>query len=149
MALTGNLGLLHIIDLIQLLNTTRKSGTFSVKGSRGESRLIFSNGHIVGASHLNKVRIGTVLVKMDAITIEDLTQALEVQKKAGQNRKPLIATLIELGWLGRDEAARGLVKLIEMTLVELIGWTEGTFTLDTDATLSVRRTPRCRTPAPQ
>jgi len=133
MALTGNVELLHIIDIIQLLNTTRKSGTFSVKGSRGESRFIFSKGHIVGASHLNKVRIGTVLVKMNSITIQDLTQALEVQKKAGQNRKPLIATLIELGRLGRDEAARGLRKLIEMTLVELIGWTEGTFTLDTDA----------------
>ena len=134
MALTGNLELLHIVDIIQLLNTTRKSGTFSVKGSKGESRFIFSNGHIVGASHLNnKVRIGTVLVKMNAITLEDLAQALEVQKKAGKNRKPLIATLIEMGKLGRDEAARGLRKLIEMTLVELIGWTEGTFTLDTEA----------------
>ncbi len=134
MALTGNLELLHIVDIIQLLNTTRKSGTFSVKGNKGESRFIFSNGHIVGANHLNnRVRIGTVLVKMNAITLEDLAQALEVQKKAGRNRKPLIATLIELGRLGRDEAARGLSKLIEMTLVELIGWTEGTFTLDTDA----------------
>ncbi len=134
MALTGNLELLHIVDIIQLLNTTRKSGTFSVKGSRGESRFIFSNGHIVGASHLNnKVRIGTVLVKMNAITVEDLKQALEVQKKAGRHRKPLIATLIELGRLGRDDAARGLRKLIELTLVELVGWTEGTFTLDTDA----------------
>jgi hypothetical protein len=134
MALTGNLELLHIVDIIQLLNTTRKSGTFSVKGSKGESRFIFSNGHIVGASHLNnKVRIGTVLVKMNAITREDLSQALEVQKKAGKNRKPLITTLIEMGKLGRDEAARGLGKLIEMTLVELIGWTEGTFTLDTEA----------------
>ena len=134
MALTGNLELLHIVDIIQLLNTTRKSGTFSVKGSKGESRFIFSNGHIVGANHLNnKVRIGTVLVKMNAITREDLSHALQIQKKAGKIRKPLITTLIEMGKLGRDEAARGLGKLIEMTLVELIGWTEGTFTLDTDA----------------
>ena len=134
MALTGNIELLHIVDIIQLLNTTRKSGTFSVKGSKGESKFIFSNGHIVGASHLNnRIRIGTVLVKMNAITREDLAEALEVQKKAGKKRKPLIATLMELGRLGRDEAARGLRKLIEMTLVELIGWTEGAFTLDTDA----------------
>lgn len=144
MALTGNLELLHIVDIIQLLNTTRKSGTFSVKGSKGESKFIFSNGHIVGASHLNnKVRIGTVLVKMKAITVEDLSQALEVQKKAGRKRKPLIATLIGMGKLGRDEAARGLGKLIEMTLVELIGWTEGTFTLDTDA---ITVSPECSYP---
>ena len=133
MAFTGDLEQLHIVDIIQLVNTTRKSGTFSVKGSRGESRIIFSNGYIVGASHLNnKVRIGTVLVKMGATTLEDLNQALEVQKRAGKGRKPLIATLIELGKLGREQATRGLKKLIEMTLVELIGWKSGTFTLDTD-----------------
>lgn len=133
MALTGELEHLHIVDIIQLVNTTRKSGTFSVKASKGESRIIFSNGYIVGASHLNnKVRIGTVLVKMRAITVEDLKQALELQKKAGKDRKPLISTLIELGKLGRDEASRALKKLIEITLVEMIGWREGTFTLDTD-----------------
>ena len=133
MAFTGELEQLHIVDIIQLLNTTRKSGTLSVKGSSGESRIIFSNGYIVGANHLNKVRIGTVLVKMNAITIEDLRQVLKIQKNAGKNRKPLIATLIELGKLGRDKASMGLTKLIEMTVVELVGWTKGTFTLDTEA----------------
>lgn len=143
MAFTGDLEQLHIVDIIQLINTARKSGTFSVKGSRGESRFIFSNGYIVGASHLNKVRIGTVLVKINAITLEDLEQALEVQKKAGENRKPLLATLIELGKLKRDDASKGLKKLIEMTLVELIGWTTGTFTLDTD---SIAVSPECSYP---
>ncbi|MDO9289847.1 MAG: DUF4388 domain-containing protein [Thermodesulfovibrionales bacterium] len=133
MAFTGELEQLHIVDIIQLLNTTRKSGTLSVKGSRGESRIIFSNGYIVGANYLNKVRIGTVLVKMNAITIEDLRQALKIQKNAGKNRKPLIATLIGLGKLKRDDATMGLTKLIEMTVVELVGWTKGTFTLDTEA----------------
>ncbi len=134
MALTGDLEHIHIIDLFQLLHTTRKSGTFTVSGSKGESQIIFSNGYIVSANHLNsRIRIGTVLVKMNAITHEDLEQALEVQKNAGKDRKPLIATLIGLNKLGRNEAFKGLKKLIEMTIVELIGWTKGTFTLDTEA----------------
>jgi len=134
MGLTGELEHIHIVDIFQLLHTTRKSGTFSIKGSRGESQLIFSNGCIVGANHLNNsIRIGTVLVKMNAITRNDLQQALDVQKKAGKNRKPLIATLIEMGKLEHDRAFKGLKKLIEMTIVELIGWNIGTFTFDTDA----------------
>jgi hypothetical protein len=133
MAFTGELEHLHIVDIIQLLSTTRKSGTFSVTGSRGESRIIFSNGYIVGASHLNKVSIGTVLIKMNAITLEDLDQALKLQKSAGKTRKPLVTTLIEMGRLDRDKAFNGLKTLIEMTIVELIGWTKGTFTLDTEA----------------
>lgn len=143
MAFTGELEQLHIVDIIQLLNTTRKSGTFSVRGKRGESRIIFSNGYIVGASHLNSVRIGTVLVKTKAIAAEDLKLALDVQKKAGKNRKPLLNTLIELGKIGREEAARGLKKLIEITLVELIGWKQGTFTLDSDV---VPVSPECSYP---
>ena len=144
MALTGELEHLHIVDIIQLINTARKSGTLSVKGSRGESRFIFSNGYIVGASHLNnRIRIGNVLIKMNAITRAELSQALEVQKNAGRNRKPLLITLIELGKLKREDAARGLRKLIEMALVELVGWTKGTFTLDTDV---ITVSPECSYP---
>ncbi|MDA8433036.1 MAG: DUF4388 domain-containing protein [Nitrospiraceae bacterium] len=144
MAITGELEQLHIVDIIQLLNTTRKSGTFSVRGEKGESRIIFSNGCIVGASHLNnKVRIGTVLVKMRAITASDLTLALDAQKKAGKDRKPLINTLIEKGKLRREEAAKGLKKLIEIVLVEMIGWKKGTFILDSDIVLV---SPECSYP---
>lgn len=134
MAFTGNLEKLHLVDVIQLLHTTRQSGSFSVKGKRGESQIIFSNGHIVAANHLNnKVRIGSVLVKMNAITPEDLKESLEVQKNAGKDRKPLIATLIELGMLRQEEASKGLKKLIEITIVEFIGLTDGIFTFDTEA----------------
>ena len=144
MAFTGDLEQLHIVDVIQLIHTTRKSGTFSVKGDRGESRIIFSNGFIVGASHLNnRVRIGTVLVKMNAVTLEDIEQALEGQRNAGKNRKPLITTLIELGKLQHEEAAKGLRKLIEITIVELTGWIQGTFTFDAE---DIAVTPECSYP---
>jgi hypothetical protein len=133
MAFTGDLENLHIVDIIQLLHTTKKSGTFSVKGSKGESRIIFSNGYIVAANHLNnKVRIGTVLVKSNAITPEDLEEALDEQKKAGKDRKPVIYTLIEMGKIGKEEAFKWLKKLIEITIVELIDWTSGAFTFELD-----------------
>src|SRR4030066_269808 len=144
MAFTGDLEHLHIVDIIQLLHTTRKSGTFSVRGSRGESRIIFSNGYIVGASHLNnRICIGTVLVKMNALPPADIEKVLEIQKSAGKDRKPLLSTLIELGKLGHEEASKGLKKLIEMTIVELIGWTKGTFTFDTE---DIAVTPECNYP---
>lgn len=144
MAFTGDLEHLHIVDIIQLLHTTRKSGTFSVRGSRGESRIIFSDGYIVGASHLdNRVRIGTVLVRMNALTKQDLEKTLEIQRGSGNNRKPLLATLIELGKITHEEASRALRKLIEITIVELISWTQGTFTLDAE---DIAVTPECSYP---
>lgn len=134
MPFTGELEHLNIVDIIQLVHTTRKSGIFSVKGSTGESRIVFSGGSIVGANHIdNSVRIGTVLVKTGAITIDDLKQAMDARKSADENRLPLLATLVQMGKLKREDALRGLKKLVELTIVELIGWTRGTFTFDTDA----------------
>jgi DNA-binding NarL/FixJ family response regulator len=133
MAFTGDLEQLPIVDIIQLVHTTRKSGTFFVKGSKGASKIVFRNGYIVGANHIdNSVRIGTVLVKTGAITVEDLKQAMAAMKNADENRMPLLATLVQMGTLKREDALRGLKKLVVMTIVELMNWTKGTFTFDTD-----------------
>ncbi len=133
MAFTGDLEHLSIVDIIQLVHTTRKSGIFSVKGGKGESRIVFSNGFIVGANHINNsVRIGTILVKTGAITIDDLKQALGATNDAAKDRRPLMVTLMQMGKLKRDDALRGLKKLVEMTIVELMSWSKGTFTFDTE-----------------
>jgi hypothetical protein len=134
MAFTGDLENLHIVDIIQLIHTTRKSGIFSVKGSKGESRIVFSNGYIVGANHKdNGVRIGTVLVKTGAIAIDDLKEALAAAKASVAEHEPLLAALIQMGKLKREDALKGLKKLVELTIVELMSWTKGTFTFDADA----------------
>ena len=134
MALTGELENLPIVDIIQLVHTTRKSGIFSVQSEKGESRIVFSGGYIVGANHINDtVRIGTVLVKMGAISVEDLKQALGALKDAGQDHAPLITTLLRMGKVKPEDALKGLKKLVEMTIVELMTWTKGTFTFDPEA----------------
>jgi hypothetical protein len=116
-----------------LVHTTRKSGIFSVKADKRESKIVFSSGYIVGANHINdRVRIGSVLVKTGAISIDDLKQALDVTKDAAKDRRPLMATLMQMGKLKREDAERGLKKLVELTVVELMSWTKGTFTFDTD-----------------
>jgi hypothetical protein len=58
-------------------------------------------------------------------------------KNADKNRMPLLATLVQMGKLKREDALRGLKKLVELTIVELMGWTKGTFTFDTDAIVVV------------
>lgn len=134
MAFTGDLEHLPIVDVIQLLNTTRKSGALTVRSEKGESKLIFSEGHIVSANHLNSsVCIGRVLRKMGVVSVEDLDQALEVQENAGDSRKPLIGTLIEMGKVKQEDAHKGLKKLVQLVVVELVGWIVGTFTLETEA----------------
>jgi len=136
MSFVGDLEHLPIVDVIQLLHATRKSGTLCLKSSKGESQLVFSDGCIVSANHSNNsVRIGQILVQMNAITKGELDNTLNEQKNAGSNRVPLIASLIESGKIKKEDAFKGLETLIEMTIVEVLTWTEGTFELDVETTV--------------
>lgn len=130
MSFTGDLEHLPIVDVIQLLHSTRKSGILQVNGRKGESRLVLKDGFIVSASHLNNsVRIGDILVRRNAITREALNRAMEEQKQAGAKRKPLIVTLLDNDSVKEAEAYAGLQSLIEMTIVEILTWKTGTFSL--------------------
>ncbi|MBT1071569.1 DUF4388 domain-containing protein [Pelotalea chapellei] len=136
MSFSGDLEHLPIVDVIQLLHSTRKTGTLCLKSHKGESQLVFNDGYIVSANHVNNsVRIGRILLDTNAISQADLDLALEQQKSAGSNRKPLIATLIEGGKLNREDAYTGLETLIGMSIVEVLTWTKGTFSLDVHTTV--------------
>jgi len=134
MPLTGELEHLPIVDVIQLIHSTRKSGTLNVYCSKGEGQLVFNSGYIVGATHSNeKMRIGQILCDSSIITEDNLKNALEVQQNASaQERKPLIATLLEHCGLSKESAFKALETLIELTIVEMISWSKGFFSLEID-----------------
>jgi hypothetical protein len=131
MSFNGDLQHLSIVDIIQLLHSIRKSGILRVNGRKGESHLVFKDGCIVSASHINNsVRIGDILVDLKIISRELLDQTLLEQKNAARERKPLIVMLVEKGLVNEQDAYKGLEKLIEMTIVEIFTWKKGTFVLD-------------------
>lgn len=133
MSFSGDLEYLSIVDVIQLLHSTRKTGTLKIAGRKGEISLAFNDGYIIGASHYDTgTRTGTILVEAGVIRQADLDRALEIQAQAGQNRRPLIATLLENNLVDKDDAYRGLETLIELTIVEILTWKKGTFALEPD-----------------
>lgn len=132
MPLTGELEHLPIVDVIQLIYSTKKSGTLNVYSRKGEGQLTFNKGYIVSATHSNeKMKIGQILVESEIICQQDLDQALRLQR-ADATHKPLLAILLEHCGLTRELAFKGLERLIEMTVVEMISWARGIFTLDVD-----------------
>jgi len=133
MSFTGNLEDLAVVDVIQLLHSARKSGTLWVKCGNREAQLVFSDGYIISANHSDaSVQIGKILVEMKVIDVDALKQALNEQVQAGAERKPLIGMLIESGQVPKEKAFKGLEYLIEMTIVEMVSWARGTFTLEVD-----------------
>ncbi|MBK5275427.1 MAG: DUF4388 domain-containing protein [Desulfuromonadales bacterium] len=131
MSLQGNLEHFPIIDVIQLLNGARKSGILRLSSAKGESQLVFHDGDLVSANYLNnRVRIGQVLLSAGAITEEQLARALDIQNNAGDDRKPLVITMLEHDLVDETAAYNGIESLIEMTIVEVLTWKEGQFSLE-------------------
>ncbi|MCK4501517.1 MAG: DUF4388 domain-containing protein, partial [Desulfuromonadales bacterium] len=131
MPLTGELEHLPIVDVIQLIHSTRKSGTLNVYSHNGEGQLVFNNGYIIGATHSSeKIKVGQILLANQAISQQCLDKALEIQEISGENRKPVIAILLDNCGVSKEAAFKALETLIEMTVVEMISWVKGVFTLD-------------------
>jgi hypothetical protein len=130
-AFSGDLEHLSVIDVVQLMYGSQKSGTLTFRGQRGECQLVFSNGYIVSANHCdNNIRIGQILLDAKLITPEVLEETLREQRESGSTARPLIAMLIEKGRVKKEIAFRGLETLILMTIVEILTWRKGTFLLD-------------------
>jgi hypothetical protein len=118
MPLTGELEHLPIVDVIQLIHSTRKSGTLNVYSRKGEGQLVFNNGYIVSATHSSeKLKIGKILLESHIINQADLDKALGIQELSSDDRKPLIATLLDHCGLSKEAAFKALETLIEMTVV--------------------------------
>lgn len=131
MSFSGDLEEIPVVDVVQLLHGTRKCGILNIEGRKGKSQLVFKDGFIVSASHLNNsVRIGEFMVERGDITAEALGQALNEQRQAKNGRQPLIVTLISLGLVEEQKAYAALQALISMTIVEVMTWKVGSFLLE-------------------
>ena len=131
MPLRGELEHVPIVDVIQLIHSTRKSGTLNVFSRKGEGKLIFNDGYIVSASHSQEqIKIGKILLENQLITQDDLDKALTLQDEIADVRKPLIAILLNISKISKEKAFKALETLIEMTIVEMLSWTNGVFTFD-------------------
>jgi hypothetical protein len=136
MSFSGDLEHLPLIDVIQLLQQTSKSGTLRLTGAKGECQLGFRDGFIISANHVNTgFRVGSILVELGVITREALDLTLAEQARRGPHPPPLIALLVETGRVKPKEAYRGLQTLIELTIVEVLTWPKGRFELDVETIL--------------
>jgi GAF domain-containing protein len=130
MSFTGDLKHLPIVDVIQLLHATKKSGTLTVKGRHGECVLVFSAGYIVSGRPAKKgIHLGQVLVDLKVLREEVHDRILQEHAKGG---KSLAALLLYGGHVKKEGVVKGLETLIEMAIVDVLTWSGGTFTLEVD-----------------
>lgn len=126
--LRGDLEMLSVPDLLQLISSCRKTGTLMVYNSHEQKSLSFRNGKIISAACLDRDRknkLGYLLVKRGLISEGERTRALRICEKDRSMR--LGQALTANGVLTNDDLAEVLKVQAEEIVYSMIAYPEGRF----------------------
>lgn len=131
MAIEGSLADVALADICQLLSLGRKTGCLTVTDRANFGYIYFEKGRVVYASVLNRPdRLGELLVKGGAVSEEDLTRAVELQRS--DDHKKLGEILVETGALSHQELEKWVTLQIEEAVFHLFDWNKGSFHFNPD-----------------
>ena len=125
--LQGDLAVVTIEHLMQLLSYAGLSGELQLKTSHNAAVFFVHNGSLV-YSYLEKKakRVGQMLVEKNLITDEHLRECLAQYKWSLS--KPKIGTiLIEKGYVSQDDLETVVKKQIKSNFFEVLTWKTGSF----------------------
>ncbi len=127
---SGDLEKCSMDDLFFLISLKNLNGQLVVRNDTQVMVAIFREGqlfHLLNKDAPSANRLGTMLLRANLITEDQLKDALERSQRAEQ---PLGYVLVNLGYINQDKL-QGPVKLqMEERLQMLFSWKHGTFTFE-------------------
>jgi hypothetical protein len=126
-ALSGDISVISIAEVLQLLDLQRQTGVLSIFTRQSEITLYVKMGRLDFAASRGlriEFRIGRYLVEDGAITREELNTVLD--NRAGSKRL-LGELLIQLGMASEDHVRRALVRQTTELVYEVVRWKTGRF----------------------
>jgi hypothetical protein len=127
MALQGTLKDFGIAEILQLIGQQAKSGVLHLTGRDEEIHISMADGCVVRAEHAGrkaKDRLGTLLVRAEVITQEELDQGLEVQRRTLRRLGDVLA---ELGFCTKEQLREMTALQTTETVYKLFHWKSGTY----------------------
>lgn len=130
MSFSGNLEHLPIVDVMQLLETTKKTGTLTVKNNGVEYKFGFSNGYIVSVTHPD-----TSMSFLNFLASKRILKEEDVQKiyESCRNSNINICDYIIANKITDTKNLKLLLtNFVELTLVDILTWQTGNFNLSVE-----------------
>jgi two-component system cell cycle response regulator DivK len=125
-SIKGDLDVLGLADLLQLLVQHRRIGTLIV--SDGDSRKSMHFGQegllLLSTGERKGPRLGEMLLLTKRLTFPQVARALESQK---QWKVPFGESVVRLGYLPQEEISQALLEQFEEELCDLFFWSGATF----------------------
>jgi CheY-like chemotaxis protein len=126
-ALSGDISVISIAEVLQLLDLQRQTGVLSIFTRQSEITLYVKMGRLEFAASRGlriEFRIGRYLVEDGAITREELNTVLD--NRAGSKRL-LGELLTQLGMINEEQVRRALVRQTTELVYEVVRWKTGRF----------------------
>jgi hypothetical protein len=131
MAISGNLSTMPLVDLLQWLGATGRSGTLEVARHATRRKLKLRDGRVVGCTSTDPpALLGQVLLSTGKIAREDLRSALERQEVTGEG---LGEILIAARVIARRDLEETLAAKAEEAIYGLFDWEDASFRFDENA----------------
>ena len=127
MSLYGELGEVALVDIVQILHISAKSGTLILQSRAQSGKIHLKKGDIVGATSPNsRQNLGEVIISegfCDAAEVQDIV----LLQKSLTEYKPLGTLLVDKGKITFEQLRDAILMQIKLSLIDLISWDEGNF----------------------
>ena len=127
MALKGTLKDFGIAEILQLIGQQAKSGVLHLESRDDLIHIAIADGNVVRAESTGRKtreRLGTMLVRAEIITADELAYALEAQKKS---LRRLGDVLVKLNLVSKQDLREMTALQTTETVFRLFHWKTGTY----------------------
>ncbi len=126
-SLRGDLRVVPIAEVLQLLDAQQQSGILQVTRAEAKIEVYFREGRVdmaLATNISNEYLLGRFMVENELISHEDLTGFIESRRPGS---KLLGGQLVKLGYISESELKRALVQQTRELIYEVLRWSFGHF----------------------
>jgi hypothetical protein len=131
MSLFGNLADVAVVDLLQFVHLSGRSGTLHLESDDEQAHISFHRGRIVGAWGPTSPSVCLLLIDTGALTAANLERAQKLQA-AEVPTPPLGHVLVANGMVAADALREAITRKVERTVYDLVTWSRGSFRFSAD-----------------
>jgi CheY-like chemotaxis protein len=125
--LAGDISVISIAEILQLLHLQRQSGALAIFTRKHEITLYVKEGNVDFATRRglrDEFLLGRYLVELGSLSRDELKTVMN--NRAGSKRL-LGETLIQLGFVNDEQVREALVRQTSELVYEVVRWNEGRF----------------------
>jgi hypothetical protein len=131
MSISGSLSDIAIVDLLQFVHMSQRSGTLLLERRGETAHISFHRGRIASAWGPSSPSVAHCLLEQGRLSAEQLQRAAE-RRRTATTPLSLGQALLEQGDISWPELRDAVAVKVERTIFGLVGWNEGSFRLLAD-----------------